>query len=88
MLFLIGGLPLILCRDNAGADDVAQDQGEEEREGSFDPLLKKWIWAPCEEIDNVENKKHERAKYSCKFTILHNFITVDILVGYCEQPVE
>jgi hypothetical protein len=88
MTFLLIGLSLILHRDNAGADDVAQDQGEEEREGSFDPLLKKRIWAPGEEIYHVENKKHERAKYSCKFTVLHAYSSVTILVGICEQPVE
>jgi hypothetical protein len=61
------------CRrgDNAGADDVAQDEGHEERERSVYPFLEEGVWAPGDKIDDVDNEKDKRAKYPEYLVVRH-----------------
>jgi hypothetical protein len=53
------------------SDDVAQNQRHEEAEGAVKPLLQKRVGAPRNEIDDVDKKQSERAKYSQDIAILH-----------------
>jgi hypothetical protein len=82
--FVAGAFILLFRRNDASADDVAHDQGDEKGEGSLEPLPQKRVLAPSHQVDHVENKEQKWAKYSRQFKIIHGCGHFETLAEECE----
>jgi hypothetical protein len=50
-------IALLGLRNDARANDVAQDQGQKKRKGAVDPFIKKLVFAHGNEIYDVKEKQ-------------------------------